>query len=294
MLSKQGQGAAAALLVDDFANKTYQEKKNAAVLGDAAHLLEELERPVEAEKKYREYVKAVEAEHPEMTLALAGFLARQDRLTEALDVIESVWAKCKPETAARAAVSALRVGHPKPQHFQRVESLLQDAIAKSPAATDLLVSLADLRDAQGNYGEAERAYREILSANPQSVGPQQPGLAVGFSARKGRRGAGLGGSAGERYRPGASVLDTRGMILLKMGRAAEAVPQFSDAASQNASAIFYFHLAEAQKAVGKSNEAEKAWLKAKELGFKKTKLDPLELKHPDYDEKWFEEDAKNG
>ncbi len=44
--------------------------------------------------------------------------------------------------------------------------------------------------------------------------------------------------------------------------------------------------------MGKSNEAEKAWLKAKELGFKKTKLDPLELKHPDYDEKWFKEECE--
>ena len=60
-------------------------------------------------------------------------------------MIEAASPKCKPEAAARAAVAAVRVGHPKAEHFRRVEDLLRDAIAKNPTATNLLVSMADLR-----------------------------------------------------------------------------------------------------------------------------------------------------
>ena len=187
VLSAQGQGEAAARLVEDFAEKTFKEKKNAAVLGNAASLLEELRRPVEAEKKYREYVKAVEVEQPERTLVLAAFLARQDRLTEALDVAEGVWAKCKPETAAATVVAALRVGRPTPQHFRRVERMLQDAITANPTATNLLVSLADLRDAEAQDAEAEKLYREVLTRNPRTRSPSTTWPGCSRSSRPRRR-----------------------------------------------------------------------------------------------------------
>ncbi len=290
VLSAQGQGEAAARLVEDFAEKTFKEKKNAAVLGDAASLLEELGRPIEAEKKYREYVKAVEVEQPERTLVLAAFLARQDRLTEALDVIEGVWAKCKPETAAATVVAALRVGRPTPQHLRRVERMLQDAIAANPTATNLLVSLADLRDAEAQDAEAEKLYRQVLTRNPRNpLALNNLAWLLAFQPAKAAEALELTDRRLAITGPNPSVLDTRGMVLLKLGRADEAAQSFSDAAAQNPTAVFYFHLAEAKRAAGQPNEAEKAWLKAKELGFRKTDLHPLEREHPDYDEKWFAE-----
>ena len=129
---------------------------------------EELGRPTEAEKKYREYVKATEAEQPEKNLVLAAFLARQKRLPEALDVVEAVWAKCKPEAAALTTVAALRVGGATDRDYRRAEVLLRDAIAQNPMTGNLLVDLADLRDAEGKDGEAETLYRQILTANPRN------------------------------------------------------------------------------------------------------------------------------
>ena len=80
------------------------------------------------------------------------------------------------------------------------------------------------------------------------------------------------------------------MILLKLGRAGEAVAMLHGCGRPDPDRPVYFHLAEAQKAAGKPNEAEKSWLNAKELGFKKTDLHPLE--QPDY-QKWLA-DRKNG
>ena len=288
VLQAQGQGDAAGRLLKDYAEKTFKEKKNAVLLVEAAFLLEELDRPVEAEEMYREYVKAVGADQPEKELVLAAFLARRDRLTESLDVIESVWAKCKPETAARTAVAALRVGRPTPEHFQRVEGLLRDAIARNPMTTNLLVSLADLRDAQDRDAEAEKLYREVLTGNPRNpLALNNLAWLLAFQGGKAPEALELVNRRMEITGPSASVLDTRGIILLKLGRDEEAVQCFTDAAAQNPTAVFYFHLAEALKGAGRPNEAEKSWLKAKELGFKRTALHRLELEQPDYDEKWF-------
>ena len=159
---------------------------------------------------------------------LAAFLARRDRLTESLDVIESVWAKCKPETAARTAVATLRLGRPTPEHFQRVEGLLRDAIARNPMTTNLLVSLADLRDAQGRDAEAENLYREVLTGNPRNpLALNNLAWLLAFQAGKAAEALELVNRRVEITGPSASVLDTRGVVLLKLGRDEEAVQSFS-------------------------------------------------------------------
>jgi tetratricopeptide (TPR) repeat protein len=288
VLQVQGQGEAAGRLVQDYAEKIFRDRKDAAVLGDAAALLEELGRQVEAEDMYRKYVKTVESDAPEKNLVLAAFLARRDRLTESLDVIEAVWARCKPELAAGTAVAVLRVGRPTPQHFQRVEGMLRDAIAKNPTTPNLLVSMADLRDAQGQDAEAERLYREVLKGNPRNpLALNNLAWLLAFQPGKASEALELVNRRMEITGPSASVLDTRGMVLLKLGRADDAAQCFTDAAAQSPTAVYYFHLAEAQRAAGKPNDAEKSRLKAKELGIKKESLHPLERAHPDFDDKWF-------
>jgi cellulose synthase operon protein C len=287
VLYAQGQGEAASRLVEDYAAKTFKEKKNAVVLGEAASLLEELGRPAEAEKKYREYVKAVEAEQPEKALVLAAFLARQKRLPESLDVIEAVWPKCKPETAAMTTVAALRVGGATERDFRRVEVLVRDAIAQNPMSGNLLVALADLRDAEGKDGEAQALYRQILIANPRNaLALNNLAWLLAFQPGKAAEALELVNRRIEVTGPSASVLDTRGVAYLKLGQAVDAAQSFADSAAQNPMAVYYFHLAEAQKAAGKANEAEKASQKAVELGLKETDLHPLE--QADY-QKWAAE-----
>ncbi len=287
VLNARGQGEVAGKLVEDYADKMFKDKKNAVVLGEAALLLEELDRPAEAEKKYREYVKAVEAEQPEKTLVLAAFLARQKRLPESLDIIEAAWPKCKPETAARTTVAAIRVGGATERDYRRAEALLRDAVAGSPMTWNLLVSLADMRDAEGKDGEAEALYRQILTANPRNaMALNNLAWLLAFQPGKAAEALELVNRRIELTGPSASVLDTRGVIYLKLGQAADAVQAFGDAAAQNPVAVFYFHLAEAQKAAGRASEADRASQKAVELGLKEADLHPLE--QADY-QKWAAE-----
>jgi tetratricopeptide (TPR) repeat protein len=285
VLQAQGQGGEAARLVAEYARKAAADKKDTAVLADAASLLEELQQTDKAEELYREYVKVVADKDPEKDLVLAAFLARRDRLTEALDVVEAALARCKPEAATRTAVAALRVGRPAAEHFQRVERLLRDAIAKNPMATNLLVSLADLRDAQGRDDEAEKVYRDVLRANPRNpLALNNLAWLLAFRPGKEAEALELADRRIEITGPSPGVLDTRGVILLKLGRADDAAQAFADAAAQVPAALYYFHLAEAQGAGGKSAEADKASLKARELGLKETDIHPLEK--GDY-QKWL-------
>jgi cellulose synthase operon protein C len=164
---------------------------------------------------------------------------------------------------------------------------VRDAIAQNPMSGNLLVAFADLRDAEGKDGEAQALYRQILIANPRNaLALNNLAWLLAFQPGKAAEALELVNRRIEVTGPSASVLDTRGVAYLKLGQAVDAAQSFADSAAQNPMAVYYFHLAEAQKAAGKANEAEKASQKAVELGLKETDLHPLE--QADY-QKWAAE-----
>src|SRR5205823_362187 len=122
LLAAKGQGAAAGRLLTQFAHKESESRKEPTPLLAAAGLLEELKQPQEAEQLYREYATAVEPKRPESALTLALFLARQNRVSDALDFCYRTSAKCPPEVIGRVGAGVLRLGRPAPGDFRRVES----------------------------------------------------------------------------------------------------------------------------------------------------------------------------
>ena len=61
----------------------------------------------EAETAYKAFI-ARDPKQPERVLALAQFLARQDRVAEAMEILKKAWSTCRPEQVAIAALLALR------------------------------------------------------------------------------------------------------------------------------------------------------------------------------------------
>ena len=61
----------------------------------------------EAEAAYKAFI-ARDPKQPERALALAQFLARQDRVAEAMEILKKAWSTCRPEQVAAASVVALR------------------------------------------------------------------------------------------------------------------------------------------------------------------------------------------
>ncbi len=57
----------------------------------------------EAETAYKAFI-ARDPKQPEPVLALAQFLARQDRVAEAIEILKKAWTICMPEKVAAASV----------------------------------------------------------------------------------------------------------------------------------------------------------------------------------------------
>ena len=78
--------------------------------------------------------------------------------------------------------------------------------------------------------------------------------------------------------PSPELLDTRGVIYLKLGKTAEAIKDFQACIDQTPSAPRYYHLALAEHQANQREAALEAWQKTKGLDIKQ--LHPLE--HADY------------
>ena len=76
-------------------------------IGPVADLFNRYGFVKEAEAAYKAFV-ARDPRQPERVLALAQFLARQDRVAEAMEILKKAWSTCRPEQVAAAALVTLR------------------------------------------------------------------------------------------------------------------------------------------------------------------------------------------
>jgi tetratricopeptide (TPR) repeat protein len=282
LMAARDQGGEAARLLTQFAYKEQAAAKDPAILGATAGVLEELGQFDEAEKLYREYAAAVGAKRPENALVLAPFLAKRNRLPEALDLCERAWTQCSPEVVARVSAGILRLGQPRPEDFRRVDHWLEEQLRKKPGSTGLLLARADLRDAEGRTEEAEAAYR-LLARDPQNPNPMAlNNLAWLLALNEGKYNEALKlvNRAVEVAGPVASRLDTRGMVHLLLGQTNQAVADLENAAAENPTDTVYFHLTRAYLQGHNRAAAERAWEKAKELHLTEKSLHRLE--RPEY------------
>ncbi len=99
LLKARGRAGEAAVLLEALV----REKADRA--GYVARLLEELGQVAAAEKLYRQF--ASQSREPQAILVLSGFLGRQNRPGEALDLCEKAWTSCPPDAVAEATVAVL-------------------------------------------------------------------------------------------------------------------------------------------------------------------------------------------
>jgi tetratricopeptide (TPR) repeat protein len=242
----------------------------------AARLLAELDQHGAAESVYREYLKS--STTPEDVLTLAVYVTRQGRVDEALDLCEQAWETCEPVAVAHSCVAILRESQATPAQIARVEAWLLRAVEKASDLSRLLLRLADLRDYQGRYDQAEAVYRQILARNPENPTALN-NLAWLMALRGVRPGDDPRGYIDQAIRvhgPGAELLDTRAVVLLARGDANGAIAELKRALDESASDRFYFHLAQAQAAKGDREAARRSLEEARSAGFKESSLHPLE------------------
>lgn len=253
--------------------------ENPARLLSAAQLLEELRQVGPAEELYRQYVRQYESREAAAVLALATFLGRQGRTSEALDLIEEqVWNRLPPEVAANASVVLLYGSRADVAQFDRVDARLQKAITENPSAVSIQFDLANLRSLQGRYDEAADIYRTIFEREPTRGVPLN-NLAWMLILKGGQPAEAMQAIAKAMELEGETpeLLDTRALIYLAMNDADRAIQDLEDAlVVQPKSAEMHFHLAQAYQKRGRTNDATDAFNQAKTLGLTAEKLHPLE------------------
>jgi tetratricopeptide (TPR) repeat protein len=232
----------------------------------------------EAEAAYKEFV-AQDPRKPERALALAQFLARQDRVTEAMAILKKAWSTCPPEQVATAASLVFDAPSAGEAERRQVEAWLTAALEKRPDQLGLKTRLATVWLMQGRLDESAKCYRGILAKAPDNADALN-NLAWLLALRdqgKPQEALELINRAIDVTGPVSSLFDTRAVVLIRAGQLDRAIIDLDRARTGDPrNPNVAVHLAWAYQADGKTDLARKAFQQAKDLGWKVAKSDPLE------------------
>jgi tetratricopeptide (TPR) repeat protein len=249
-------------------------------IGAVARLLDQFGFAKQAEEAYQADV-ARAPEEPERSLALAQFLARQNRPGEAIEILKKAWTNCPPERVALTALTAYDTPSADQAQKSQIESWVVEAIQKRPDAAGLVPRLAAIRYRQGRYDEAETLFRQALASNsdnPQALND----LAWVLSQRdpspsKNQEALELVNRAIDIAGDNPTPLDTRAVIFLQLGQTDRALADLGRAIKlRPTSRVYHFHLARAHLLAKNEAESRRAFQRAEELGLKLETVDPLE------------------
>jgi tetratricopeptide (TPR) repeat protein len=265
----QGDPEEATRLLRSFAADNGHE----APLG-AGLLLDELGQHIAAEEVLREYVRT--SKHPESVLSLAMHLAKHKKGEEALDLCEKAAATCPPEKVAGVMAGILRLPGTGPKEVARIDRWITTTAAKHPTSVTLMLTLADLRDFQGKFADAQTLYERILEREPKNAIACNNLAVLLALKKKDKEALELSQRALDLEGPAPSLLDTRALAYLATSKNELAVRDLEQAVVLHPTATRYFHLAQAYRGLQDRASADAAWKKAKALGLRSNVLHPLE------------------
>src|SRR5262249_21764233 len=134
-------------------------------IGPVADLLNRYGFAKQAEAAYKAFIYR-DPKQPERTLALAHFLARQDRVPEAMEILKQAWATCRPEQVAPAALVVFEAASAGEAERRQVEAWVAEAVRQRPDAVLMASKLGVIQMHQGHFDEAEGLFRRLLIAQP--------------------------------------------------------------------------------------------------------------------------------
>ena len=244
-----------------------------------AALFDEFGFARQAEEAYRKAAAANPGE-PQQLARLIGFLGRQERTAEALELWEGACKVLPAEVAADLGTTVVTMPSATDAQRQKVEAWLARALKEQPSSRVLPLKLAFVWMNQGRNDEAQALYRQILASTPDDVEALNnlaSLLAFQDDARKkdealkqiDRAIAAAGGVP--------ALLDTRAVVNLRRGQPEKALADLRQALAKTPEfSILHFHLAQAYHQSGNDAEAKKAFAQAERLGLRRDDVDRVE------------------
>jgi tetratricopeptide (TPR) repeat protein len=271
LLHNQNRSAEAVASLRAFAAKNGPDSFAAV-----AAVLEGLGQQAAAEELLRKF--SADPKHPERVLGLVGYLARRQRVPEALDLLDRAWRDVPATTVAVAALGVIAQVRLDEAQSGRVRQAIEIALQKAPTNTYLMNSLAVVLEMhQGRVAEAVTLYRKVLNAEPDNTMALN-NLALLLALHEGKPAEALTliELALKQMGPDPALLDTRGVVLLANNQPALAIKDCEDAVVAAATPYRCFHLAQARLAAGNVKAAQEALNRGKNMGLGPDLLHPLE------------------
>lgn len=184
------------------------------------------------------------------------------------------------ESATAGAVALNLASRPKadPRWLDLADGFVAESGKTGLPAFERLQRLAALRHLQGRYEQEIAAYDAMLALPPPSY-LFLNNMAWTLSEEMGRPAEGLKRADEATRKVGRQphLLDTRGVILTRLGRLPEAVRDLEDAARELPDPSVSFHLARAYRKMGRIDEARRYRDRARKGGLAREHLQRCEL-----------------
>ncbi|MHB0960781.1 MAG: tetratricopeptide repeat protein [Pirellulaceae bacterium] len=210
-------------------------------------------------------------------MALAAFLARNDKKEESLRILEEDLASADVEALAQGVGAFEQAAMLDEPTLARLDAILASAIAKHDRALPLLDAQARVLIAAERFDEAVTLYREILTKDPSNLAIKN-NLAelLGLLGQSLDEALKLAQETIEVMGAQPVLLDTRATVYLARGEHALALNDMQKVIAEDPKPNRYFHLARTLQAAGRSAEAHDALLQAQARGLEVEDLHPLE------------------
>jgi cellulose synthase operon protein C len=210
------------------------------------------------------------------TVALIAFLTRQNRVTEAIDLWKDQFTANAAEDFAIAAAALAGHSGVNRQDLTEMTNSVKSVRGDHPSR-GYLAGLSQLLCFQGEHAEAIAVYREMRKLDPNDLATTN-NLAcyLALSGNHSNEALELINGAIDSEGTTGPLLDSRGMILLEMGRAEEALRDLERAVIMTPTAPTYLHLAAALKELKQHEKSDTAMVQAVKMGLRADQLHPLE------------------
>lgn len=267
-LSDQGKRSELKALIEAFAEKQWNAKntdqQRVAVCRSLGSLYAQYDFAEDAEKWFRKLMEL----DPQGYVAMAQFLAQQKRINEAIELCKSHAETDQSGLPAVVLASILTSPGVQSDMIDESSSFLFEAVQKYGTRNpNLLLAIANMRAANKQNEEAIAIYRQVLKMRPND-GMAMNNLATMLAENPSQRNEALIwiDKAIETLGPRPELYDTKGMVLVYLGRVEEGIPLLEyTLTSDNVDPRYHFHLAVAYFQTGQFEKAREQLAKANEL-----------------------------